>query len=202
MIVLPLFPEPIYVSKLERTLTNKELKTIDEYKKKTTKNLGNKFTTDSYVLEHKTLKNLKKDLTKMVIDYFDKIVCTNNSVTPYITQSWLNYTVTNQFHPSHFHTNSYVSGIFYVSAEKEFDHVKFNKSTQQQIYLSILRPNEFNIMSWVQPVQTGDVLLFPAPLEHEVLPKKGTNTRISLSFNVFVKGTIGSKENLTEVVLK
>jgi len=32
--------------------------------------------------------------------------------------------------------------------------------------------------------------------------KQGTNTRISLAFNVFIKGKIGDKKGLTELFLK
>jgi hypothetical protein len=31
--------------------------------------------------------------------------------------------------------------------------------------------------------------------------KKGKNTRISLAFNVFVKGTVGNNKDLTELIL-
>jgi hypothetical protein len=31
--------------------------------------------------------------------------------------------------------------------------------------------------------------------------KEGTNTRISLAFNVFAKGTLGENEYLTELIL-
>ena len=41
MIVHQLFPEPVYSSNLDRALTKKELKTINEYKKETYKNEGN-----------------------------------------------------------------------------------------------------------------------------------------------------------------
>ena len=197
-----LFPIPVYSSKLERALTQEELKTVDEYKKITKKNTGNSRTKDNYVLEHKALKNLKKDLTKMVIDYFNKIVCTNNSIIPYITQSWINYTEANQFHHSHAHSNSYVSGVFYIDAKKEVDHIIFNKSGYQQLKLSIAQANQFNSMVWKCSVQTRDVILFPSTLMHEVFPKEGTSTRISLSFNVFFKGKIGSTERLTELIIQ
>jgi hypothetical protein len=32
--------------------------------------------------------------------------------------------------------------------------------------------------------------------------KKGDNTRISLAFNVFVKGMLGKNDLLTEIILK
>ena len=48
MIIRPLFPEPVYFSKLERALTKKELKTIDAYKAKTYKNDGNITSNNNY----------------------------------------------------------------------------------------------------------------------------------------------------------
>ena len=202
MLIHQLFPEPLYFSKLERVLTQEELKTVNKYKKKTKKNVGNSRTTNNYVLEHKTLKNLKRDLNKKVIDYFNKVVCTSNSIIPYITQSWINYTETNQYHHHHSHSNSYVSGVFYIDAKKEVDQIKFYKMNPQTIELNATKYNIFNSKSWWYPVKTDDIILFPSTLIHGVDKKKGTNTRISLSFNVFIKGKIGDNSDLTELVLE
>ena len=203
MIVHSLFPEPVYVSTIGRALTKTELKTINKYKKETHKNDGNITSNDNYVLENKTLKNLKEDLQKRVIDYFDKVVCTSNSIIPYITQSWINYTETNQFHHRHFHSNSYVSGVFYIDAQKEVDSITFYRpgEIQKTIVLSVAQYNQFNSTNWGCSIQTGDVVLFPSSLHHGVQKKKGNNIRISLSFNVFFKGTIGKGRSLTELTL-
>ena len=45
-------------------------------------------------------------------------------------------------------------------------------------------------------VQTGDLILFPSELEHYVELVKSSSDRISLSFNTFVRGNIGSDELL------
>ena len=202
MIIHHLFPEPVCFSKLERSLTKQELKTLDKYKKETKNNLGNTLTISNYILENKALKNLKKDLHKKVIDYFNEVVCTSNSIIPYITQSWLNYTEPGQFHHRHEHSNSYVSGVFYVSADKEVDRIRFYKTAHEEIQLAVSKYNLFNSTTWQYPVQTGDVLLFPPYLTHGVEKKKGTNLRITLSFNVFFKGTIGTNEEMSELVIK
>ena len=203
MIVHQLFPEPVYVSTIGRALTKEELKTINKYKKETNKNEGNITSSDNYVLENKTLKNIKEDLQKRVIDYFDKVICTSNSIIPHITQSWINYTETNQFHHRHFHSNSYVSGVFYIDAKKEVDQIIFYRpgEAQKTIGLSAARYNQFNSRSWQCSIQTGDVVLFPSSLHHGVDKKKGPDTRISLSFNVFFKGKIGTAARLTELIL-
>ena len=202
MIIQSVFPEPVYFSKLARALTKEELQTINKYKKKTYKNTGNLTSLEHFVLEDKALKNLKEDLQKIVVDYFNKVVCTKNSIIPYITQSWLNYTEINQFHQKHYHPNSYASGIFYIDAKKEVDQVKFYKRGDSQIQLEVIKFNDFNSTSGWFPVQSGDILLFPSTVMLGVDKKKGTNTRTSLSFNVFMKGKIGDKFKKTELVLK
>ena len=131
------------------------------------------------------------------------MVCTNNSIIPYITQSWISYTETNQFHPRHFHYNSYVSGVFYIAAQKEVDSITFYKTkTEDTVELNVTKHNPFNSMSCLFPVETGNIFLFRSSLIHGVNKKKGNNIRISLSFNVFVKGTLGNKKGLTELVLE
>ena len=158
---------------------------------------------DSYVLENKALKNLKKDLHTKVMDYFDKVICTDNLITPYITQSWINYTKSDQFHHKHNHPNSLVSGIFYISADKKVDSISFNKTyNYERIKLNINKYNMFNGTSFKVPIETGNILLFQSSLQHGVEKKKGNNERLSLSFNIFIKGTVGNKKKLTELILE
>ena len=202
MIVHQLFPKPLYFSKLERVLTKKELKTISQYKKETNSNAGNMTSNENYVLENKALNNLKKDLHTKVMDYFDKVICTHN-ITPYITQSWINYTKSGQFHHKHHHFNSLISGVFYINADKKVDSITFNKFfPDSRIQLNITKYNIFNSSSCTFPVETGDIFLFRSSLIHGVGKKKGNNIRISLSFNIFIKGTIGNKTALTELILE
>jgi len=203
MIIHQLFPQPVYTCKLERALTEKELWTINKYKNKTYKNEGNITSHDTYVLENKRFENLKKDLNKRVIDYFDKIICSSNSIIPYITQSWINYTEADQFHHRHSHTNSYVSGVFYINADKKIDSIKFYKALQdERITLNVAQYNLFNSPGWTFPVETGDIVLFPSTLVHGVVKRKRPTTRISLSFNVFVKGTLGDRRELAELIIQ
>ena len=196
-----IFPTPIYISKLNRELTNKELSFIDKTKLDVYKNEGNTTSNDNYILNHKSFKNLKEDLDLRVQDYFDKIICPANNITPYITQSWLNYTETNQYHHKHTHPNSLVSGVFYINCHEEHDKIKFFNDRYQTIKPEIKEYNFWNSESWWFSVKTGDVILFPSSLTHMVETKQGDNTRISLAFNVFIKGTVGINKNLTELHL-
>jgi hypothetical protein len=196
-----IFPTPIYISKLNRELTNKELSFIDKTKLDVYKNQGNTTSNDNYILNHKSFKELKEDLDLRVQDYFDKVISPANNITPYITQSWLNYTETNQYHHKHEHPNSLVSGVFYINCDDKFDKIKFFSNKYQTIKTEVKEWNIWNSDSWWFSVKTGDIILFPSSLTHMVENKQGTNTRISLAFNVFIKGTVGNNKNLTELIL-
>jgi uncharacterized protein (TIGR02466 family) len=196
-----LFPTPIYFSTLNRELTNKELSFIDKTKLNSHNNEGNIVSNDNYILNNKQFKDLKIELDLKVQDYFDKIICPANNITPYITQSWLNYTETNQYHHKHQHPNSLVSGVFYINCDEEFDKIKFFKDGYKTIKPEIKEWNIWNSETWWFSVKTGDIILFPSSLTHMVETKQGDNTRISLAFNVFIKGTVGDNKLLTELIL-
>jgi len=196
-----IFPTPIYISKLDRELTPLELKFINKHKKKFYKNESNITSNNTYILNEKPFANIKKELDLRVKDYFEKVISPTDAITPYITQSWLNYTETNQFHHKHAHPNSLVSGVFYINCDDKFDKIKFFNDKYQTIKPEVKDWNIWNSESWWFSVKTGDVILFPSSLTHMVETKQGDNTRISLAFNVFIKGTVGNNKSLTELIL-
>ena len=197
-----IFPTPIYFSKLDRKLSTKELLFVEKNKNLFFKNEGNLTSLDNYVLNKKEFKDLKKEIDLRIKDYFNKIIMTSNNVTPYITQSWLNYTETNQYHHKHEHPNSLVSGVFYINCNEKFDKINFyKKDNYSTIKLETKEWNLWNSSSWWFSVKTGNIILFPSHLTHAVETKQGDNTRTSLAFNVFVKGTLGDNKMLTELYL-
>jgi len=197
-----IFPIPIYMSKLNRELTPLELKLVNNSKKECNKNVGNITSNNNYILNEKPFINIKKELDERVQDYFNKIISPKNKITPYITQSWLNFTEKGEYHHKHEHPNSLVSGVFYINCHKEFDKIIFfKKDIYQHIKLEVKNWNLYNSETWWFGVKTGDIILFPSSLTHMVETKEGDNTRISLAFNVFIKGTIGDNEGLTELIL-
>ena len=200
-----LFVTPVYVTKLKREFTNEENKFTDEIKLRCHKNIGNITSDDTYVINNKQYSSLRKELNEIVKDYFNKIICPSDDIKPYITQSWLNFTETDQHHHIHNHPNSLVSGILYINADKNNDKVKFYASAPSNRYSMIdigtEKFNQFNSKSWWFSIETGQIFLFPSYLAHSVEMKQGKNTRISLAFNVFIKGMVGSKRELTELML-
>jgi uncharacterized protein (TIGR02466 family) len=201
-IINGIFPTPIYISKLDRKLTSLELKFVDKNKKDFYKNEGNITSNNTYILNEKPFLNIKKELDLRVKDYFEKVISSTDAVTPYITQSWLNYTETNQYHHKHKHPNSLVSGVFYINCHEELDKIKFFREDDYKMIKPETKDwNLWNSETWWFPVKTGDLVMFPSSLTHMVENKEGTNTRISLAFNVFIKGAIGNNKNLTELII-
>ena len=199
-----LFPTPIYISNIDRKFTKQELKFVNKQKKHCINNQGNISTKDNYILNRKEFENIKKFLEKHCQNYLDTIICPKNNIELYITQSWLNYTEKNQYHHKHTHPNSVISGVFYFDSDKKNDKILFSNSKgYQQIEPEIddTKFNLWNSATWFFAVETGNLFMFPSSTIHQVETKKGNNTRISLAFNTFYKGTIGSNNNLTELIL-
>lgn len=203
VIIDGIFPTPVYITKLNRTFTTNELKEFDKhYQKQSKQNEGNLVGVDNYILNRKPLQKLKKEIDLNIQNYFNKVIKTSNKIKPYITQSWLNWTSNKQFHHTHEHPNSIVSGVLYINADEQHDKIKFFKNRYNQISFVHQESNLFNSGIWSFPVKTGMLLLFPSHLTHRVDHKEGNNLRISLAFNTFVKGFIGSERELTELYLK
>ena len=197
------FPIPVYMTEMDRDFTKQELNFVKEQKKYCDKNEGNINTKDNYILNRKEFKNIKKFLNKSCKDYLEKVISPKNKIELYITQSWLNYTEINQFHHVHKHPNSVVSGVLYFDSDFEKDRILFIKDNHEQIkpIIDDTKYNLWNSDTWFFPVKTGKLIMFPSSTTHKVETKKGDNTRISLAFNTFYKGSIGSNSNLTELIL-
>ena len=192
----PLFSIPLYSSKLKRELTKQENDFIFNHTSKVVQNRGGNYMTyDNKILNNENLKELKEFFLTHINNYFDKIIQTNNKITPYITQSWLNYNNKNTNHHVHSHPNSFISGVFYISSEIDKDSIEFLIDDNAITFSEIKKFNVFNSTHWTIPVENGLLLLFPSNLKHCVKNHVYDYIRISLSFNVFVKGIIGSNLN-------
>ena len=203
-IIHGIFPIPIYTTKIDRGFTKQELQFVKEQKKHCSNNEGNINTKDHYILNRKQFKNIKKFLDNHCKNYLDKIICPKNNLELYITQSWLNYTEAEQYHHKHEHPNSVISGVLYFDSDINNDKIFFSHSKgYQQISPEVdnTKWNLYNSGTWWFPVETGNLFMFPSSTTHQVETKKGNNTRISLAFNTFYKGTIGLNNKLTELIL-
>ena len=197
-----LFPIPVLVTNLGRDFTKKELKFFEESAKFTTKNTGNLTGANRYVLDDPAMKDLKEQMLFCVHDFMNRVYAPRYPVEAYLTQTWLNYTKTGEYHHKHAHPNSWISGCLYVNADREKDRITFFKDGYSRIQIPTENYNAFNSESWWFAVGTGDIILFPSYLTHMVEQTVSTDTRVSIAINTFLKGYIGDEHSLTGLHLQ
>ena len=190
-----LFPTAVGFSKLGRDLTEEELLFIKEQVRYP--NEGNTTSENRTILKSVEITEIREFIETAMLEYFKSVHAPQFDVTPYITQSWANFTDKGQYHHKHQHPNSIISGVFYPQADRETDRIYFYKDGYERIKIPTDNYNHWNSESWWYETGAGDLIIFPSSLTHMVQTKQGDGTRISISFNTFVKGYIGSDESLT-----
>jgi uncharacterized protein (TIGR02466 family) len=200
MIIQNLFPTAVGSTSLPRDFTQAELDFFDFQKNNVRFNKTNRTSIDNYVLENEALTGLKEFCNAEVNKYFQEIYQPSTDVSLYITQSWINFTGRNEGHHQHYHGNSFISGCLYLDVDKEADTDKITfYRTSSQLVVETANYNPYNSTSWWIGVEKKGLLLFPSNLTHAVEANKSDTLRVSLSFNTFFKGTVGSQKDLTEL---
>ena len=200
-----IFPCPGAIVKRDSKFTSKENKEVkDIINEGLFSNSGNSHSTNTNIFNGK-LKKLKQFCEQHLDTYIKEVICPKEDLNFYITQSWLNINKPGEFHHEHSHSNSIISGVFYVSTEED-DKIFFtdpNQKLKDLLRSEVTTFNLWNSSSWFFPAVTNELLIFPSWLNHRVdQNEKATKNRISISFNTFVTGVMGSKERLTELILK
>lgn len=194
-----LFPTPVGLYKLDRNLTQEEFSFLLD--QETRPNTSNTTSTNNTILKSKELTKLRDFIETKISEYFKTVYDPKHKVGLKITQSWVNYTEPGQHHHKHAHPNSFVSGVFYVQADREKDRIYFHQDGYSQIKFPPKSWNVWNSESWWFEVGTCDLILFPSSLVHMVQTVEHDHTRISLSFNTFPVGSLGDELDLTSLRL-
>ena len=181
-----LFPIPVYIVKRDTNLTPREEKEIGRIVKEGMyKNYGNSTSSNSDIFNGK-LKKIKQYCEQHIKIYVEQIINPKQELDFYITQSWLNITKPGGFHHVHNHSNSILSGVFYISTQ-EGDSICFidpNADIKNTIVFEYKDWNKWNSVTTYFPVSEGKLVIFPSYLEHYVEPNLTQETRISISGNI------------------
>jgi len=195
MQIISLFPTAVGMFHLGRDLTESEKGALLDLEMKP--NMGNTTSADRFILRKEELKDLRAFIQTSIDTYFQEVVAPSKDVNLYITQSWVNYSKPGQWHHAHEHPNSFLSGVFYVQTDNSKDRIYFEKNHYDQISFPTDNFNLYNSKTWWLEATQGRLVIFPSSLRHSVNVVQAEQTRVSLSFNTFAKGLIGSEENLT-----
>jgi uncharacterized protein (TIGR02466 family) len=197
--IMDLFPTPLYINHIDNPLINQQKNYLLNLPK--ILNMGNLRSESGYIFECPLFVELKKTINEHIKEYVN-IVYPNTNIDVYITQSWANYTEPNEYHHKHSHPNSFISGVFYVNAIKNEDMIKFYKDLPPVFQINHNQPNNYNSGDVAIFVETGDLVLFPSNFTHNVPLTTSKETRVSISFNTFIKGNLGDESSSTALYLR
>lgn len=193
--IIGLFNTPVYKISIENfSIDDDEVDKIKNnyfYKK----NEGNHtYTTSEFgassILSEDLFAPLKKEIEKNLSNYINNVYCWD-SANLKITSSWLNEILSKEeFHHPHTHSNSIISGVFYLKNLQD-DKIMFYR--KDPIFdgwnIPVYNFNMSNSENWWLPVNKNDLFIFPSHLRHSVPPNfdndYNKNKRQSISFNTF-----------------
>jgi uncharacterized protein (TIGR02466 family) len=167
---------------------------------------GNFSSKETNILELESYKTIKDRIIAGLNEYVNDVLHVEDRHEFYITQSWLNVNPPGSAHHRHNHSNSLISGVYYIDTS-EHDSITFISQNYQTItnnptiQINVSEYTLANSNSWQLPVKNNLIVYFPSTTLHEVADNTGDKNRISLAFNCFVKGNFGSTKNLNELNL-
>ncbi len=200
--IYPLFPCPLMVcgSRYEFTSAEKNyisgLEMID--------NNGNLMSRNDRVLDSKELGSLRHFVDEQVFKFKKDLLRIKDENEIYLTQSWVNKSGTGQYHPRHRHPNSVISGVIFLDENKDrrLPAIRFHRTLEMfPLSFTFDDLNEFNASCREFDPAEGMLMLFPSHVEHDVDRNTSGRVRTSISFNTYVRGVIGGKEQLTEIFI-
>ena len=122
-----------------------------------------------------------------------------------LTGMWSNILKNGEAHPPHTHSNNFISGVFYVQAENEPNTPAIN-FLDPRGQTSILAPNVkqytiYNSTRYFFPAIVNRMILFPSWLQHFVPVNYSKVDRISIAFNLMLKGRVGEPKDFQSAEL-
>ena len=131
-----------------------------------------------------------QDIGKTAFDIFDKLNYNVQDIE--ITGMWGNILKPGETHPPHTHSNNFLSGVFYLESDAETGIIFSDPRPAADVLVprKKTKTNEnSNLLSYIS--KQNRLIIFPSWLVHWVPINKSKRDRISISFNVQIKGQVG-----------
>ena len=112
-----------------------------------------------------------------------------------MTDMWSYVLKPGETHRPHTHSNNILSGVFYVEAEQTSGIIFTDPRPQAGVLQPDVRKQHIDNASLIKyDSLTNRMILFPSWLQHYVPINETKSNRISIAFNVMLKGKVGSSE--------
>ena len=138
-------------------------------------------------VEFKIFADMVLDTSKEILETLDYAV---EDIA--ITDMWGNVLRKGETHPPHTHSNNFLSGVYYLYSDKAAGIQFFDPRPQSDVLVpkkTKKTHNNSNLLSFAS--KTNRAVFFQAWLKHWVPQNISDKNRISIAWNVQLKGQVG-----------
>ena len=199
--LVDIFPKTIAVAQLKSltpTVISQARELLDKTCTYQIKGDGG-FTTEQQLLNRELFRDVKAEILGLCSEF----AAAHNHILEglHICNSWGNIVHHGDGIRYHKHSNSYISGAFYLSDGCPFNILNDGYADIFGGFLPSRRKEEnFRDMeSFTINPKIGRIIIFPASLKHCVITSSSNEARYSIAFNAIPKGRIGDPTGLMEI---
>jgi len=119
-----------------------------------------------------------------------------------ITDMWANVLRNTEHHPMHTHSNNFLSGTYYLQSDQGASIVFHDPRPAADVIVpKKIETNDLNASLLSYASKTNRAIFFPAWLPHWVQQNNSKNKRISIAWNMQVKGQVGEHHEFQSAIL-
>ena len=199
--VKPLFAEPYFVTNIMDAISEEQVAFIKGLKMQL--NQMNHISEELYIFNLPELASIKQAVHEALDTFASEVMGGDHKLE--VTQSWSLMNPPGVGMHAHTHSNSLVSGsLYYAPMPDPPGNMVFERTNgynQIELGVSEGKQNVYNTPRNAVVPKQGDVVLFRSSILHFVEVNNSQSDRHSIAFNSFVRGTIGSFRDVSELKL-
>ena len=206
-IIIP-FSQPIYQVDDSSLITEEVIEFVKNitYIRFDPPNNNGSISEDTYILNNPVLEDIKNHILNMLKEYVVDIYgYSPNNLEPCFLNSWITKHNKDDYSQDHYHTNSIVSGTFYIQVDEKSGALAFKKHFSglfpHQLEPEIDTYTQHNSAEWRIIPKNGTTVLFPSDFVHFTDKSKSDKDRYCLAFNIWFKGHFGYDHREPKIAL-
>jgi uncharacterized protein (TIGR02466 family) len=185
-----MFAQAVIFNDIGEKVNNKVLLDFAQYKRTTSPSrfFSNKGGFQSEMVEY------EEDVQQLIYEieqHFPEIITAyglKENVKLAVDSMWININPPYSYNSNHVHPGVFISGSYYIKVPNKSGSLYFvNPSQLQPLFTRqdlIKEYNPLNSLRWNVDPEPGQLLLFPAWIEHGVTQNLSEEDRISIAFNI------------------
>ena len=196
--ILDAFPTPIYIDNLSLSVEDREkLKSADLFRNRDDK----AWVSNTNLQLNSSYRNFIDLVDQHVNNYAYNILSLSNEYAFKCHGCWLNKNDPSDETLIHHHSNSLISGVYYVDVDADTQGaIEFYDSKQGPFgsFFTLLSYSQKNIRnSHILTLNCSNdmIIMFPSILKHSVAKNTSTKSRYSVAFDYMVSGTVDAMVN-------